>query len=61
MLYGTGKYTYELVDGWAKCSERFSFIDVIGIAIDSQDKVYVLNRSAYPIMIFDREGTLLTQ
>ncbi len=61
MLYGTGKYTYELVDGWAKCPEGFSFIDVIGIATDSQDKVYVLNRSAYPIMIFDREGTLLAQ
>ncbi len=60
MLYGTGKYTYELVDGWAKCPEGFSFFDVGGLSIDSQDRVYVLSRSAHPVMVFDREGNLLT-
>ena len=59
MSYGAGKYTYELVDGWAKLPEGWSFLDVGGIAIDDQDKVYVLNRSDHPIMIFDREGNLL--
>ncbi len=60
MLYGTGKYTYELVDGWAKCPEGWSFIDVGGLSIDSQDRVYVLNRGTHPVMVFDREGNLLT-
>lgn len=60
MLYGTGKYTYELVDGWAKYPEGFSFFDVGGLSIDSQDRVYVLSRSAHPVMVFDREGNLLT-
>ena len=60
MLYGTGKYTYELVEGWAKCPEGFSFFDVPGISIDSQDRVYVFSRSVHPLMIFDREGNLLT-
>jgi len=60
MLYGTGKYTYELVDGWAKCPEGFSFFDVCGLSIGSQDRVYVLSRSAHPVMVFDREGNLLT-
>jgi DNA-binding beta-propeller fold protein YncE len=60
MLYGTGKYTYELVDGWAKCPEGWSFIDVCGLSIDSQDRVYVFNRGAHPVMVFDREGNLLT-
>ncbi len=60
MLYGTGKYTYELVDGWAKCPEGFSFFDVCGLSIDSQDRVYILSRSAHPVMVFDREGNLLT-
>jgi len=59
MSYGAGKYTYELVDGWAKLPEGWSFFDVGGISIDDQDKVYVLNRSDHPIMIFDREGNLL--
>ena len=60
MAYGTGKYTYELVDGWAKCPEGWSFIDVCGLSIDSQDRVYILSRSAHPVMVFDREGNLLT-
>ncbi len=60
MLYGTGKYTYELVDGWARCPEGWSFIDVCGLSIDSQDRVYVFNRGAHPVAVFDREGNLLT-
>ena len=60
MSYGKGKYTYELVDGWAKCPEEFSFFDVCGLSIDSQDRVYVLSRSAHPVMVFNREGNLLT-
>ena len=59
MSYGAGKYTYELVDGWAKLPEGWSFLDVGGISIDAQDKVYVLNRSDRPIMVFDHEGNLL--
>ena len=58
--YGTGKHTYKLLDGWAKCPVGFSFNDVCGLAIDSQDRVYVLSRSSHPIAIFDREGNLLT-
>jgi len=60
MPYGSGKYTYELVDGWAKLPEGESFFDVCGLAVDSQDRVYILNRSAHPVMVFDREGNLLT-
>ena len=60
LLYGTGKYSYELVDGWARCPEGYSFLNVGGLCIDSQDRVYVFNRGAHPVMIFDREGNLLT-
>ncbi len=60
MLYGTGKYRYELVDGWAKCPEGWSFFDVCGLSIDSQDRVYVFNRGAHPVAVFDCEGNLLT-
>jgi DNA-binding beta-propeller fold protein YncE len=59
MPYEAGKHRYELVDGWAKLPEGWSFRDVGGISTDAQDKVYILNRSDYPIMIFDREGNLL--
>ena len=58
MSYGSGKYTYELVDGWAKYPEGWSILDVGGVTVDRQDRVYVFNRSAHPLMIFDREGNM---
>ena len=58
MPYGSGKYTYELVE-WAKLPPGLSFLDVGGISTDAKDNVYVLNRSQYPIMVFDREGNLI--
>lgn len=56
MIYGSGKYTYELVEPWAKLSEGESFIDVVGVSIDTDDKVYVFNRSKRPMIVFDRNG-----
>lgn len=60
MPYGTGKYKYELAEKWAKLPQGWSFLDVGGLAIDSRDRVYVLNRSDHPVMVFDREGNFLT-
>ena len=59
MPYGTGKYTYELVDNWAKMPAGWSFRDIGGISTDARDRVYILNRSEYPIVVLDREGNLL--
>jgi len=61
MPYGSGKFTYEMVDGWAKLPKGASFLDIGGICIDAQDRVFVLNRSTeHPVMVFDREGNFLT-
>jgi DNA-binding beta-propeller fold protein YncE len=56
MEYGSGKYRYELVDPWAKLPEGESFVDVCGISIDSEDRIYVFNRSKRPMIVFDRDG-----
>lgn len=61
MIYGNGDYKYELVAGWAKIPEGESFVDVGGISIDGQDRVYVLNRSPYPIMVLDKAGNVLSR
>lgn len=59
MIYGNDEYSYELVDGWAKLPEGESFNDVCGIAVDSEDRVILLNRSDHPVKVFDSKGNFL--
>jgi DNA-binding beta-propeller fold protein YncE len=59
MPYGTGKYTYELVNWQAKFPKGWSPIEVNALAIDSQDRLYAFNTGEYPVTVFDREGNLL--
>ena len=59
MTYGSGKYTYELVEGWAKIPGDWSFVDVGGIVIDDQDRIFILNRGPHPVVMLSREGDFL--
>ena len=61
MIYGQGKFRYELVSNWAQLPKGESFTDVGGVCVDPQDRVYVLSRSEYPISVFDRGGTVVTR
>lgn len=60
MTYGNGSHRYELVEGWAKLPAGWNFLDVGGLAVDSQDRLYVFNRGANPLMVFDRGGNLVS-
>ena len=55
---GSGDFTYEVVDDWAKLPDGWT-IGQAEPACDSQDRVYVFNRSDHPLMVFDREGNFL--
>ena len=57
--YGQGDFLYRHVDNWAKLPEGVRFLECPGVAVDSQDNVYVLTRGEHPIMVFDREGNYL--
>ena len=54
MIVGEGKYRYEFVDGWEQLPSGWSHGDVAGVATDSQDNVYVFNRSEHPVIIYDQ-------
>jgi NHL repeat len=56
---GTGKYRYEVAENWAKLPDGWEFLDVAAVAIDSKDRVYVFNRGAHPMIVFDRDGKFL--
>ena len=57
---GTGKYTYTLVQDWAKLPSGETFAMVSAVATDSQDRVYGFQRKDPPIVIFDRDGNFLS-
>jgi DNA-binding beta-propeller fold protein YncE len=59
-IVGKGEFTYEVVMEWAKLDKEWSFPEASDVAVDSQDRVYICNRGAYPVIIFDREGKVLT-
>lgn len=58
-IVGTGSFTYETVVSWEKLPDDWSFVETVGMATDSRDRVYVFNRSEQPVIVLDREGNFL--
>lgn len=56
---GTDVYTYEVVENWAKIPRGWK-LGQVEPAVDSEDRVYLFNRSDHPLMVFDREGNFIT-
>lgn len=59
VVLGTAKFTYEVVENWAKLPDGWSFREVGGVAADANDNVYVFNRGEHPMIVFDRDGNCL--
>ena len=59
MAIGPHNFEYEVLEGWERLPEGWSFVEVAGVAVDSRDRVYVFNRGDHPVMVFDREGQFL--
>ena len=56
MLLGESALTFELVPDWEQLPAGWTHGDVAGVATDSQDRVYVFNRSEHPLIVYDRDG-----
>lgn len=57
---GAGKYTYTLIQDWAKLPPGQTFGTVSAVATDSQDRVYAFQRTEPPVVVFDRDGNFLS-
>ncbi|HEY5866494.1 MAG TPA: hypothetical protein VI542_13255, partial [Candidatus Tectomicrobia bacterium] len=57
---GTGTYRYEYIQDFPRLPVGQTFGIVSTVATDSQDHVYVFQRTEQPVMVFDRDGTYLT-
>ncbi len=53
---GAGDYRYEYLPGWARLPAGMELQAPSGVAVDSQDRVYVFQRQGPPVQVFDRDG-----
>jgi sugar lactone lactonase YvrE len=58
-MVGSGELTFELIADWEQLPSGWSHGDVAGVAADSQDRVYVFNRSEHPVIVYDSDGRFL--
>ncbi len=59
-MVGSGRYQYQIIEDWAKLPEGWQFGILVGVAVDSQDRVYVCHqRQEPPIIVFDRDGNYI--
>ncbi len=59
-ILGGGEFLYEVDPAWPQMPEGWSFLEVAGVATDSQDRVYVFNRGEHPVMVFQADGKFLS-
>ena len=59
MPRGPYKIAYEIVRGWDRLPEGWAYTEVVGVGVDSQDRVYVFTRGDHPVIVFDKEGRFL--
>lgn len=60
LVVGSGAHAYELVNDWAKLPDGKRFGYTHGVAVDSQNRVYIFNQSKDALMVFDADGKLIT-
>jgi DNA-binding beta-propeller fold protein YncE len=47
---------YRPVEHWGRLPDGWSFVEATSVAVDGRDDVYVFNRGAHPVIVFDRDG-----
>ena len=50
---------FEVIQGWEKLPEGWRFVEVAGVATDSDDRVYAFNRGEHPMIVFDADGSFI--
>ena len=61
MILGSGEYCYQVIKGWGQGPDGRTLGIATGVAVDSQDKVYVVDREPNPaVVVYDRDGRVLS-
>lgn len=55
----SGEFRYRAAADWARWPDAWSISEVVAVATDSQDRVFVFSRGDHPLAVFDPGGELL--
>jgi NHL repeat len=50
---------YKVVEGWEQLPKGFAHRDVAGVAVDQEDRVFLICRGENPVIVCDRQGEFL--
>jgi hypothetical protein len=51
------KISYSVVEEWEQLPKGWAHRDVAGVAVDQEDRVYLICRGDHPIIMYDRDGS----
>ena len=54
-----GELRYAVVEGWEQLPAGYTHDDVVGVAVDSRDRVFLLTRGQPRVLIYERDGTFV--
>jgi streptogramin lyase len=57
-IVGSGPHKFAVIEDWARLPDGWS-APMASVAVDSQDRIYGFSRGEHPVIVFDKEGTLL--
>jgi DNA-binding beta-propeller fold protein YncE len=57
--YGSDAFLYAEVSGWAQLPDGWELGEVVDIAVDNQDRVYIFSRGKHPVMVFAPDGRFI--
>ena len=56
IAYGGDARIYKEIADWAQLPDGWTFREVVDVAVDAQDRVYVFTRGDHPVIIFEQDG-----
>ena len=59
VLLGQDAFTYGVDTEWGTLPDGWTLGDVAAVGVGAQDEVYVFNRGAHPMIVFDAQGNFL--
>jgi hypothetical protein len=56
---GWGKYSYNLVENWLNVPDNIDIFQPSDLAVDSNQRIFLLHRGEPPVVVFDQDGNFL--